>query len=321
MIQISMCQECGQEFVVDRNWRMHQARCPKCADERQAKYHKVDSVVLDRNRTFATTCKIHSLPGEWLWCEPIHARAHGYWKMEVRGSRWGEEWEGICTIFAQGFHGQEPPKQGDMVYFRAMEARKMKKAIHFSHPSHPLSDAPDYVQHTAVLPVWFEPEMISKWVEEGNLSPQAEGKVVVEYEHTHRYVVLSPTNRDHCGHTLVWAQATSKSTIKGLGAQYAAEIDLNATHWHQEIGGGLRNRRKWTRGILAIVPDRAQITITTSGHTGSGKGWSEVATVPEITDVPSDGDFAEYADFDIPDFIDADDEDLLGEETLRKLRL
>lgn len=296
MIQVNLCKACGTEFVVDRAFLRDQQHCQSCADKKAAQHHQVDSILVSRERTFATVCQIHSLPGEWVRHEGINSRSHGYWKMEVRGDMLagaGRGWEGQLTIFAQGWARYGTPQVGDWVYFRAMKATKKKKALSFSRLG-----MHGEVLHDAILPIWFEESMIPQWIADGRLRPEAEGAQVEEIEVVHKYVVLEPTARTG-GHRLQWVTATDKSTLKGLGAQYTSKVDLSEAHWSAEIGGGTRNLRWWTRGILVVLPTWAALSVTTTGVTGGGRNFESVSLDDVIDDF-------------VTDFADVDDDELLG---------
>ncbi|MBD0265535.1 MAG: hypothetical protein ICV78_23295 [Tolypothrix sp. Co-bin9] len=51
---------------------------------------------------------------------------------------------------------------------------------------------------------------------------------------------------------LIWLQARSKTTLKGVGRQYRYDI-VGSPLWEWRVKGGVRSGRSWIEGALAIV--------------------------------------------------------------------
>lgn len=64
---------------------------------------------------------------------------------------------------------------------------------------------------------------------------------------------------------LVYAVAHTKTTLKGLGRQYRAEVQADATVAHWDISGGVRSGREHTKGVLAIVNEEHPLFIEKTG--------------------------------------------------------
>lgn len=247
---------------------------------------------------FKAPVTIHSLPGEWMDCEPIKSNATRYWKMEVRGSQYGRNWDGQITIFS---HTKEAPQIGDTVYMRIVRAEKRVKQIAFF--KEPFNAG--RIESTATLPAYTTEEEIPALIESGKLHPNAAGSLLMDAVVEHEYIVLNDTHREP-EYNLVWVEAHTKTTIKGFGAQYRSEIDLSQAYWHQSIHGGVRSGRAHTTGTLALIPLGDSVSVKMSDVSGSGKpdgryNWEQ-----------------EYPEYDDAD--DASDEYLLGESMLAKLR-
>lgn len=298
MLKFNFCEKCEVEFKVYAQ-RMHsQKLCPTCRQERDIeKSRQRNSVTLEREKLFSAPVTIHSLPGEWMDCEPIKSNATRYWKMEVRGSQYGRNWDGQITIFS---HMKSPPQVGDTVYMRIMRAEKRVKQITFFKESFNAGR----VESTATLPAYTTEEEIPALIESGKLHPNAAGSLLMDATIEHEYIVLDGTHREP-EYNLVWAEARTKTTIKGFGAQYRSDIDLSNAYWHQSIYGGVRSGRAHTTGTLALVPIGDSVAVKMSGVSGSGK---------------PDGRYNWEQGFPECDDVNASDEDLLGLSALAKLR-
>lgn len=59
---------------------------------------------------------------------------------------------------------------------------------------------------------------------------------------------------------LVWLQARSKTTLKGLGRQYKYEI-VGSPLWEWRVQGGVRSGRSYIEGVLAVVDDEHTLIV------------------------------------------------------------
>lgn len=234
-----VCQQCGEEFPVNpghfaqMGFKNLPKRCPKCADIAQRR----PSVVIERGLlNVYDGVEIVSLPpGEWLevesWKKDIPA-----FKLVVKGSRYGASWSGRIDLFAPAI-----PQAGDVVSVREMESRHLIKVCREERQT---------MEHGSVtvereLPVTAD-------------DPEAE-----EVIRTRRYLVLEPFDGPATCR-LVWAEAYTKTTRKGFGRQYWAEIKgAPIASWL--VSGGVRSGRAHTVGVLAVVNQDHPLYIVKTG--------------------------------------------------------
>lgn len=233
-----VCQKCGRDFDVNPEhfaqlgFKNLPKRCPRCVDEIQRRPSIVQERVL---LNVYDGLEIVSLPGAWEECQGSDKDVAAY-KMTVRGSRYGACWSGRIDLFA--LRSFAP---GDIVSIREMEVKHLVK-------EHYESRGTIYgttVTITTQLPVTSE-------------DPDA-GEVV----RTRRYLVLEPWDGPaFC--RLVWAEARTKTTLKGLGRQYWAELSgAPIAQWR--VTGGYRSGRAHTTGVLAIVSDEHPLYVVKTG--------------------------------------------------------
>lgn len=265
----SVCRVCGKPFKT-YEWRTcGQKECPTCLAERHVEHgDMVFSIPLQRQIAGAYTCRIHSLPGEWVEMPPKRSHDTPYYKIEVRGRAFGRQWRGQITIFAS-----RPMQVGEVVRARIMNARHRVKALTFTRQTSGLKNAPPSVTHRAILPIFTTEADIPARIESGDLYPDAADGILREEIQERHYIVLHPKvwdGKDEVPFSLVWAEAHTKSTLKGFGAQYRASIDADDAVYTSEVRGGVRSGRAHTIGLLAIVPAGKAIVIRSSGVSGSG---------------------------------------------------
>lgn len=234
-----VCNECGREFEVNPGhfaqlgFKNLPKRCPTCNDIRQGR----PSVVVERKlQAVYDGVEIVSLPpGEWEQVAGFDGDQSGY-RLTVKGRRFGASWYGRIDLFSQSI-----PKVGDVVSVRTMEAEHKVKQVLKTRPTMRYGE----VTIEEILPVT-------------DSNPEAE--VVIK---THRYLVIEPWEGESTCR-LVWVEAHTKTTLKGLGRQYWAEISgAPIASWR--ISGGVRSGRAHTDAVLAIVDKEHPLYVTVEG--------------------------------------------------------
>ena len=231
-----VCQRCEKEFPVSPEHFMRLGfkhlpkRCPTCKDEIQGR----PSVVTEREvLNVYDGVEIVSLPA--LSWEKVSASDIPTYKMVVKGSIYGASWSGRIDI-----HSTKIPKVGDIVSIREMYSkhrvkvkRNERKTLHGT------------VSIEETLPITTD-------------DPDA-----YETIHSHRYLVLEPWEGEPTS-KLVWAEARTKTTLKGLGRQYWARVEgAPIASW--KVKGGYRSGRAYTVGVLAIVDSEHPLYVITEG--------------------------------------------------------
>lgn len=241
------CETC-QQFFVQYHPRGEQRHCPTCADTLQRRPSRVvERELLAR----VEGVKIVSLPFvEWTLFQSGEESDFPVYKMDAPGSILGGTWEGRIVLYAP-----RPWQAGDWVSVRDMLARHEVRASYRVRPTSgftQLDGGPTSVTLRTVYPLAAE---------------LPDSRVEVEER---PYVVLEPYSGQPTDRELVWLTATEKYTLKGLGAQYRYSLH-GAPLWQKRVGGGVRNRRRWTTGALAVVDSEHPLTVTQDYYvTGSG---------------------------------------------------
>jgi hypothetical protein len=234
-----VCQQCGEEFPVNpghfaqMGFKNLPKRCPKCADIAQAR----PSVVVGRKCIAVYDgVEIVSLPpGDWQETEGYKKDIPAF-RLTVKGSRYGASWSGRIDLFATSI-----PSPGNIVSIREMEAKHLIKVRREQRGT---------LEHGKVtveieLPVTAD-------------DPDAEEVIRVR-----RYLVLEPFDGPATCR-LVWAEADTKTTLKGFGRQYWAEIKgAPIASWL--VSGGVRSGRAHTTGALAIVDQDHPLYVIKTG--------------------------------------------------------
>jgi hypothetical protein len=180
--------------------------------------------------------KIVSLPpGEWREVKGWKKDISGY-KMAIKGSMYGASWNGRIDLFAPTL-----PQIGDVVSVREMEAKHLIKVRR---------EQKQTMEHGEVIV-------------EKELPITAEDPEAEEVIRTRHYLVLEPFDGEATCQ-LVWAEAHTKTTLKGLGRQYWARVEgTPLASW--EVKGGYRSGRAYTVGTLAIVDSDHPLYIIKTG--------------------------------------------------------
>jgi uncharacterized protein (DUF736 family) len=234
-----VCNDCGEQFDVNpghfaqMGFKNLPKRCPKCADTAQQR----PSVVVERKLlNVYDGVKIVSLPpGEWRevkgWKKDIPA-----FRLTWKGSEYGASWSGRIDLFAPTL-----PQIGDVVSIREMESRHLVKVRR---------EQKQTMEHGEVI--------VEKELPITADDPEAE-----EVIRTRRYLVLEPFDGEATCQ-LVWAEAHTKTTLKGLGRQYWARVEgAPIASWY--VFGGVRSGRAHTTGVLAIVDQERPLYIIKTG--------------------------------------------------------
>ena len=251
-----VCTACGEPFLWHRYSEIKRferkgvkapQRCPKCLDLEQ---HR-PSVCVERQEVWCSLpCEVVNLPEKW---EEFHTGApHDLpcWKMVVKGSQFGASWAGRIDLFAP-----RPIEIGETVLIREREAHHLVKRTLRTKGIGIASGVPG-----ATLTVEDEHPYAE--------APEEAEEVLKE----HRYLLLHPIEEPaEC--RMVWATAHTKTTLKGLGRQYGANLNgLPLRKW--EISGGVRSGRKHTTAWLAVVDQAHPVFV---------KGWGDVEIEEEYS--------------------------------------
>ena len=230
------CQHCGRSFEVNPahfaalGFKALPKRCPTCADEAQ----KRPSVVQERHLLAVYDgVEIVRLPGEWQEAnDPVNDVAH--YRITVRGDRFGASWSGRIDIFAP-----RPFGPGDVVSIREMEVKHLVRVVTTQRQT---------LHHGAVT-IRREVPLDAE-----------EGEKTIR---SRRYLTLE-AHEGPATCRLVWVTAHTKTTLKGFGRQYWAEIrGAPIAEWR--VQGGYRSGRAQTTGVLAIVDEAHPLFVRVSG--------------------------------------------------------
>jgi len=179
--------------------------------------------------------KICSLPAEW---QEFHSGFSGdfqCFKIDVSGRRYGASWRGRIVIYAD-----KPYEVGDVVRIREMEAVHKVKAV-----------------YTEKATIYGGTVTLRKEV-------PLSSKEGVEELARRPYLVFEDASSDEPQAFLVWAEARTKTTLKGFGRQYRASIiDKSLKSW--DIYGGYRSGRAYTEAVLAIVDSEHPVIVQSRG--------------------------------------------------------
>jgi len=242
-----VCQQCGEEFPVNpghfaqMGFKNLPKRCPKCADIAQVR----PSVVVERNLlNVYDGVKIVSLPPEDWQETKGYKKDIPAFKLTIKGSRYGASWSGRIDLFAPVL-----PQAGDIVSIREMEAKHLIKVRREQRST---------LEHGKVL--------VEKELPITADDPEAEDVIRVR-----RYLTIEPFDGEPTS-KLVWAEARTKTTLKGFGRQYWARVEGAIASW--KVKGGYRSGRAYTVGVLAIVDPDHPLYVITEGDTEEEKIYS-----------------------------------------------
>ncbi len=229
------CRECRKYFVFYPAKLPGDGALPKvcstCQDVRQSR----PSVVVER-REIAVYDAVEIVglpPAEWQEFQGTETDDPAY-KIDVRGKKFGADWNGRIIIYAA-----QPYSIGEIVSIRYMEATHRVKAV-----SEERETVYGKVQVEKILPMTAE---------EGD-----------EKLFTGQYLVLEKARKEEVVGKLVWAEAHTKTTLKGFGRQYWAEVSGQPlAEWR--VSGGVRSGRAHTTGVLAVVREEHPLIIQKTG--------------------------------------------------------
>ena len=244
---LSVCRECVQPFLC---YTKNTAKtCPKCSDVKQLR----PSIVETREELFSLDgIKITSLPGEWVKYKADYETDYPCYKIDLSGSRFGTSWNGRIVIYAT-----HEFKVGNIVRLREMLATHKTKTVTSSHKN---LEGDDY-QLTKETPI-----------------TSADGEETVL---SRPYLVLERSERSTATSELISVEAYSKTTLKGFGRQFSANLGGSPIrHW--EISGAARSGRFSTTFWLAIVDnDHPVIRFHTENDQTPSKIYPSCETVDE----------------------------------------
>jgi hypothetical protein len=229
--EFRVCQDCGLPYAVYETDPTRQSpRCPRCADIRQ---HR-PSVCQERERLAEWVVEIESLPDVWRSFQSS-SKDEPCYKIDLRGKRFGTKWDGRVVIYAK-----QPFAIGDNVFLRLMRATHQVRADYKSHLRM------DFTETTIreKYPIWK--------TEFGEVETETREYLVMES------IEVEPTAK------LIWREARTKTTLKGLGRQYISQIVVDPEPvWSKTVTGGYRSGRAHTDAMLAIVDTDAKIQVIT----------------------------------------------------------
>jgi len=256
-LEVRNCNVCHEDFVaVEVEGRMPVV-CQRCNSLMKAR--RV-GVVEDRKclGTYRGVEVITDLPA-WNF---VNTHTGPCFKSDTKGSQGGASWSGRIVIWARGF-GERPPQKGDRVNIRLMESSVMPKTCTINKRLDELA-APIHKQAQ---------ELAESRAADGSNSSMETLVADARWEtrrrfgeemralETRRYVVLEPATPDELSDDerearlmLAFAQAYSKTTLKGLGRQFHASLDTeNVISVLGSASGTCRSGRFGTAYVLAVV--------------------------------------------------------------------
>lgn len=223
------CSQCGEQFPFNPTeyrelcYFKLPKHCPKCLDERQ---HRPD-VTLSRKELFGVSCKIASLPpAEWQQVQ-WEEKDSPAWHLVIKGERFGVSWRGRIDLWSVS---SEPPKVGNVVRLSEMEVLKRIAVRKWSSGTRSMERQ---------VPL----ALAQKENSDSSVEMREEKRI---------YVRIDPTDELPQGRKLVWIEAHTKTTLKGLGRQYHASLS-GSPIWCQKVLGGYRSGRAHSVGWLAVV--------------------------------------------------------------------
>lgn len=262
--EIRDCGVCHGEFVA---YEMEDGRmptaCQKCNSLLKARH---PGVVEGRKclEVYRSVKVVTDLPA---W-KIITTKTGDCFKTDIMGRQGGASWRGRIVIWARGF-GETPPKTGDYVNVRLMEStiRPKRKTIgrKLDKLSGPISKQAWDLARSQVV----EGSDMDSLVAEAKREVEERFAEELGRLETHVYVVLEPATPDEeltederkANLMLVFANAYSKTTLKGLGRQFHANLETeNVVSVLGRAYGGARSGRFGTDYVLAVVsPDHPLI--------------------------------------------------------------
>ena len=252
---LRICAQCSKPFA-QYHRRTEQHLCPACIDLRDSR----PSVVIERTLiTLIEGVRIANLPADWQPFTADPERDEGCYRISLKGEQYGATWSGRLVLYAPRVIGR-----GEVVRLRHMRAAHQVQAIYHEHATSPFTQLKGGPASTTTR------ERIAITAED----PAAQTEID-RYE----YVVLEPTPGSAAAYELIWAEADTKTTLKGYGRQYWAAI-TGAPLWELRIGGGLRSGRAHTTGVLAVVDTEHPLIIHGTGDIQYTHRWPAEAAMP-----------------------------------------
>ena len=236
-----VCQQCGEEFPVNpghfaqMGFKNLPKRCPTCADKAQAR----PSVVVGRNLlNVYDGVKVVSLPpGNWQETKGYKKDIPAF-RLTVKGCRYGAAWSGRIDLFSASIPQPETLCRSGRWRLSTLSRRENR-------------------------PNDFESGTVQEYIKEIELPVTADDPDAEEVIRVRRYLVLEPFDGPATCR-LVWAEADTKTTLKGFGRQYWAEIKgAPIVSWL--VSGGVRSGRAHTVGVLAVVNQDHPLYIVKTG--------------------------------------------------------
>ena len=214
-------------------------RCPACNDERQGR----PSICVERICVYSEIVKVgvsavELLQKMWLMeKEDQHFESTDFqcWSLAVKGGWFGASWQGRIQLFS--YIDPQLIVPGSHLHLREMVSKKK---------------------------AWVKKEDENIRLAWGDV----EGKESVVED---SYIVIEPLAGADPKLLLVWAEAHTKTTIKGFGRQYHSHLSGGPTVWEKRVHGECRSGRYGADAALAIVDPSATLVVVhqEDGHTES----------------------------------------------------
>lgn len=216
--------------------------CPACIDRRQQR----PDVVLERVTLWETVCRVDASVtalcarmSEW---RPSQKDVASH-RLVLKGSDYGVCWSGRIDLWSQLW----PVEAGALVRLCHNQARRQVWVL---------------PEERTIAGMTLDARRVTTY---RRCLPGTEG--AEQREDVNEYVVLLPAPEgvtDDDALAMVWAEARSKTTLKGFGAQYHRWIEGQPL-WSQSISGGCRSGRIDVVGMLAVVYADDPLRIVGSG--------------------------------------------------------
>lgn len=230
--KLQICSQCSKQFPY---YTPEPPKlCPRCSDIAQ----KRPTICIARNTLHKYYgIKIVSLPKKWVEKQTGEKNDYPSYYICMKGRRYGARWSGRIDIYAS-----RPFEVGDIINIREMQVVHLTKKLFVT--KHFFRGGGSYTIEKPV-PYFDAPEE------------------AVEQKEKREYLVFEKSREPEIAR-LVWAEAHTKTTLKGLGRQCWASVEgAPLVSW--EISGCMRSGRKQTTGVLAIVDEEHPLIIKKTG--------------------------------------------------------
>ena len=260
----AVCVECGKEFLAfPTRFGTYPKRCPDCLARLHAERggYQVTRKLLERVVVNAwVRLRLDSLPANWekVQIEEKHHSRPAY-KIDFKGREFGASWSGRIVMWAD-----EPILPGNLVDLEQMEARYQVCVSYETH--HSVGAA--YKGYDATYTIRKHLPLTECQEELDETTDPSGPRSEVD---SHVYYRMRPARDGQATGRLVYVEGTSKTTLKGLGAQYHVKITIPPdAEVLSHVHGHYRSGRAGGDGYLLVLPLASKIIVMGSGCSGSG---------------------------------------------------